>query len=69
MWITHTNDATKSHWSEDVLGELVEDPYEDLPGDARGIACDEPVQVPDDVGEALVAHYEHWQRYEADTTD
>lgn len=66
-WIENTNDATSVHYDDDVLGCVVEDPVEDLPGDERGVVWDGPLQVADDVGEALVAHYDTIRLYEADT--
>lgn len=65
MWITNDADSRR-HYNEDVLGEIVDDPVTDLPGDERGVVWDDgPLQVTQDVGEALVEHYDSIRPYEA----
>jgi len=56
MWIKNDR-ATRRHYNDELMDEPVT--Y-----NANGTA-----QVPDDVGEALVAHYDAIRPYEADSTD
>lgn len=66
MWIKHDSESTVSHWSADVLGDLIDDPVTELPGNARGIECDGPMQVRDDVGQRLIDSYDAYRPYQAD---
>lgn len=78
MWIINDS-ATRRHFNADLpvtddetLGDLIDDPVDDLPGDGYGVDYGEPgapVQVTADVGEALVAHYETIRPYEAGDTE
>lgn len=70
MWIENTRNTSR-HYNAELLGDLVDDPVEDLPGDERGIVYNDTgtVQVTDAVGEALVEHYDAIQPYEAEATD
>lgn len=54
MWIKSTNDATRRLFDADLMDEPVE-------FSENGTA-----QVSEDVGEALVSHYDDIQPYEAD---
>lgn len=67
MWIINDNAAISRHYDADVLGDLVDDPVADLPGDERGVVYAEngTAQVSEAVGEALVAHYDTIRPYEA----
>lgn len=69
MWIKCQNEATQSLYNEDVLGDIVDDPVDDLPGDVYGVELDGPVQVASKVGEAMCEYYDSIQPYEADENE
>jgi hypothetical protein len=68
MWIENTADSRR-HYNDDILGDIVDDPVDDLPGDERGIVWDGPIQVTNDVGEVLCEHYDSIRPYEAGGND
>lgn len=66
MWIINESTGTRRLFNDDLLGDLVDDAVEDLPGDGQGVVFDGPTQVTEAVGEALCDHYDDIRPYEAD---
>lgn len=66
MWIINHNDDSRrlyAGWMDD----LVDDVVEDLPGEARGVVFDGPIQIVEAVGEELIARYDAIEAHETDS--
>lgn len=57
MWIRNNAESTVRLFEAWML-EHVDDPVAELPGDARGVVFDGPVQIRSDVGEELIERHD-----------